>query len=84
MKNKLSLDEVLDSIENLRNLITYGFSSKDLNFALDEIVEIIENQKIIRNDLLHYRLIQCSFCNHYNLPDESYCHVCRRKLKESG
>ena len=54
MKNKLSLDEVLDSIESLRSLVTFGYSSKDLNFALDEIIEIIENQKIMKNDILHY------------------------------
>lgn len=83
MKNKLSLDEVLDCIESLRNLITYGFSSRDLNFALDEIIEIIDKQKIIQNDILHYGLIKCNSCNHYNLPDEFYCHVCRRELKRS-
>ena len=82
MKNKLSLDEVLDSIESLRSLTTYGFSNRDLNFALDEIIEIIDKQKIIQNDILHYGLIFCESCNHYNLPDESYCHVCKRELKK--
>ena len=82
MKNKLSLDEVLDSIESLRSLVTFGYSSKDLNFALDEIIEIIENQKIMKNDILHYGLNQCPSCNHYNLSDEDFCHVCRRKLEK--
>lgn len=82
MKNKLSLDEVLDSIESLRNLVSYGYSSKDLNFALDEIIEIIENQKIIKNDILYYGLIQCSSCNHYNLSNEDFCHICRKELKK--
>ena len=82
MKNKLSLDEVLDCLESLRSLTTYGFSSKDLNFALDEIIEIIENQKIYRSDVLHYQLIRCTSCNHYNLPEETFCHVCRKELNK--
>lgn len=82
MKNKLSLDEVLDCIESLRSLSTYGFSSKDLNYALDEIIEIIDNQKILQNDILHYGMIRCESCNHYNLSDEEFCHICRRVLKK--
>ena len=82
MNSNLTSDEIIDCLENLRsiNMNNFRFSGDNLSLAIDKSIDLIEDYKILKSDILHYGLKQCNYCNHFNMPDESNCHVCNKSL----
>ena len=79
----MTSEEIIDYLDELRNTISFGYSD-NVNLALTEGVNMLEEYKIMKNDILYYNLIKCNSCEHYNMIDEPVCHICGATLNQGN